>query len=324
MRGDAMTMRAAPGLPRDASLLFDGDHLQLVHLPGDAPLTLLTFDIMHARANGRNAFARRLCERNGFTLLGVVPKHPCWYPGHEIERIADLCRTLARGGTVAYGASMGGYGALRWGRFLGADHVLACSPQISIDPRDTGAEDRRHARFFDPALHGNMRVRPEHLPERAALVYDPRFRLDRFQAGLIADAPQLGMIPLPHMAHGTASCLAGSVPARAAFELLMQGQIAQLRQGLLARRKATPTYRLELASTALRQRRPGLAKALAAPVETVNPSGYHMLMARQRLALQDPAGAERHYRAVLAHKPDHAIARLRLARLGVPDGRAAA
>ena len=314
-------LRQAPPQPR---LLFDGDHLQLLYLPGAAPLTLLTFDIMHARANGRSAFARRLCERNGFTLLGVVPKHPCWYPRLDIARIADQCRTLARGGTIAYGASMGGYGALRWGRFLGADHVLACSPQITIDPRETGDHDRRYVRFFDPALHRDMRVRPEHLPERAALLYDPRFRFDRFQAGLIAGAPGLGMIALPHTAHGTAACLAGSLPARAAFDLLVQAETEALRRLLLARRKTVPTYRLELAATALRRNRPALAEALAAPTRRANPIGYHLLMARQRLALHDPAGAEEHYRTVLALKPEHAIARLRLDKLRAVRDRSAA
>lgn len=302
------------GLPAPVTL-FDGDHLQLVHMPGTAPLTLLTFDIMHARANGRNAFAKKLCARNGFTLLGIVPKHPCWYPEAEIAQIAQICRSLRRGSTIAYGASMGGYGALRWGRHLGADHALACSPQATIDPAVTGDRDRRYHAYFQPVLHADMAVRDQHMPPGSVALYDPHFRPDRFQAGLLADMPNLSLIALPHMAHGTASCLAGSTNARAVFDHLMAAETQALRRRALRQRKGSDTYRLELAATALRHNRPDLAQRLARMAQDGNPIGYHMLMARRDMALAQPMGARAHYERVLDLQPTHRIAGMRLAQL---------
>ena len=302
-------------MPAHNPVLFDGRHLQLIHHPGPAPLTLLTFDIMHARANGRNAFARKLCDRNGFNLLGIVPKHPCWYPAAEMAQIAQLCRSRARGSTIAYGASMGGYGALRWGKALGADHILACSPQMTIDPAVTGDRDKRYGAYFSADLHRDMQVWPGHLLPGSVVLYDPHFGPDRFHAGLLAAMPGLTAIPLPHMAHGTAACVSGSVNALAIFQHLMAGEMAALRRRVLARRKFSDSYRLELAATALRHRRPTWAERIAAPVQATNPAGFHMLMARRCSLDGDWHAAAGHYDQVLAAKPGHKIAQMRLAQV---------
>lgn len=316
-----MTLSLVPPLvaaaPRDPEpqVVFDGRHLQLIHQPSVAPMTLLTFDIMHARANGRNAYARRLCTRNGLGLLGVVPKYPCWYPEDEIRAIAETCRRLARGRVVAYGASMGGYAALRWGKLLGAHHVLACSPQATIDPAQTGDEDRRYSRFFDPDLHTDMTVRAEHVAGQAAVLFDPRFRQDRFQAGLLARLPNVTPIHLPFVAHGTAGCMTGSANALSAFQHLVAGDFPALRRQLLARRKLGGKYRLELAGAAIRLGRLELAARLLAPVRDTDPVGFHMVMAQQALAQGDLAATEGHYRAVLSLRPGHRIAEMRLGQL---------
>ncbi|MTH33292.1 hypothetical protein GL279_01625 [Paracoccus limosus] len=316
-------MPAAPSRPEPPQVLFDGEHLQLLYQPGPGPLTVLSFDIMHARANGRNAFARKLCLRNGLPLLGVVPKYPCWYPATEIVRIAEICRRLGRGPVIAYGASMGGYGALRWGKFLGAHHVLACSPQATIDPGQTGPGDRRYGRYFQPAQHAVMAVRAEHVAGQAAVLYDPRFGPDRVQAGLLADLDGVSLLPLPFVAHGTAACLSGSANALAAFQHLIAGDFAALRRQLLARRKLGGRYHLELATAAIRHGRHALAQRLAAPVLATDPLGYHMVMARRAMAVGEPAAAAGHYRSALAAKPGHRIAEMHLAKLVAEAGEVA-
>ncbi|MFT4014036.1 MAG: hypothetical protein QM682_11655 [Paracoccus sp. (in: a-proteobacteria)] len=311
--------RDARVVPSTPELLFDGAHLQLIHLPGLAPMTVISFDIMHARANGRNAFARKLCQSNGLTLLGIVPKYPCWYPEAEMQQIAALCRDLIRGTAIAYGASMGGYGALRWGRLLGAERALACSPQFTIDPAVTGTEDRRYGAHFSARHHAGMQVRNEHVPPGSMALFDPHFRPDRFQARLARGLSHLQALPLPHMAHGTAGCLRGSVPAMAAFDCLLNGDPGALHRLCLRRRRQTDTYFLELAATALRRHRPDLAKTLATRASQANPAGYHMLMARIATQAGDPGQAEAEYLRVLACKPGHRIAEMRLEQIRARD-----
>lgn len=159
-----------------AEIIFDGEHVQLIHYKRDSQFSLLTFDIMHAKANGRSAFAGKLSEKLGLNLIGVVPKYPCWYPGEDMKQIAGMCRALMTGETIAYGASMGGYGALRWGKEFGASHALACSPQISIDPAYTGSADRRYSKFFQPDRHLDMQVEARHMPESTLVLYDSSVR----------------------------------------------------------------------------------------------------------------------------------------------------
>lgn len=294
-------------------VLFDGQHLQLLHVARGGSLRLLTFDIMHARANGRNAFAKSLCERLGYDLLAIVPKHPCWYPAAEMQRIVPICLALGGPLTVAYGASMGGYGALRWGRALGADHALACSPQDSIDPTVTGAHDQRYARHFRADLHRGMEVDAENLPANSIVLHDPHFRQDRFHADRLK-AAGAKLLALPHMGHRTVETVAGSAHAERVFQDLLAGDLSSLRRRLLARRKENQSYRLHLASHAIQRGRHATAERVVSTV--TDPWSYHRLMARLAAARQDAATEALHYQQALAAKPGCKLTRLRLERLG--------
>lgn len=296
-------------------MLFDGAHLQLIHQPGPNGPTLITFDIMHARANGQNAFARKLALRLGLNLLAFVPHHPCWYPASEMARAAAICRAHVTGAAIAYGASMGGYGALRWGKAAGASHVLACSPQISIDPAMTEPRDRRYHRHFDAALHRDMRCLADHLPGTAAVLYDPLFAPDAFQAGLAKGMAGLHLMPLPHMGHATAECVAGSENAGMVFADLLAGRMGALQTRLLGQRKLRPVWRIRLALAAIDRGRAEVARRLIDTAIAEDPLASTMALARLETRLGRTERAVAHYDAALALRPGHKIAQMHRARL---------
>jgi hypothetical protein len=238
-------------LARRPDCLFDGKDVQLLHFPGNgqADYRLVSFDIMHARANGRDAFASRFSIKNGVELFGIVPKYPCWYP---LEEMAQVCAQIAaQPGPpgLAYGSSMGGYGALRYGRLAGCAAVLAFSPQAHIAPGVTGRSDPRYARFHDPVAHAQMTVLPAHLPARTVVVHDPRSAHDAFQVGLLPPA-QITSIAVPHLGHRSVSTIASSAAAHAAFAATLAGDVAAIETLIRQRKKTAASYLAGLAQAA--------------------------------------------------------------------------
>lgn len=295
-------------------ILFDGQHVQVLHFPRGSRITLLTFDIMHARANRRNAFAKALCEKLDISLVAMVPHHPCWYPAAEMRAIAPICQGILanRGNVIAYGASMGGYGALRWGKALGATHALACSPQYSIDPDDIGPQDKRFARHFDKDLHEDMTLRAEHMPPTSVVVYDPRFRPDALNAAMLRNLGAGTYLPAHHMGHGTAKCISGSANALAIFEGLLASDMAAIRCRITKRRRSDPRYFYNLAGAALNAGKTDLSATIAGLARAADPAGFHMHMARHWATLAQPQNAASHYEEVLKIRPRHPQAILKL------------
>ncbi len=79
---------------------------------------------------------------------------------------------------ILYGHSQGSYAALRYRRLLDTDVAIAFCPQISIDP-GTVPFDGRFTRHFEPSLHQDMDMAPEHAAGRAHVFHDPIHAVDR-------------------------------------------------------------------------------------------------------------------------------------------------
>ncbi|KIT14224.1 hypothetical protein [Jannaschia aquimarina] len=112
------------------------------HIVPDAAGTVVTFGGMQSGMGiPRREFAGTLRDR-GRNLLFVKDFAQCWYQkglaGLTTSRastalfLAKQLSTLPRPWTFV-GLSAGGYAAIHFGRALGADHVVAFSPQTSVD-----------------------------------------------------------------------------------------------------------------------------------------------------------------------------------------------
>lgn len=207
-------------------ILFEGEEMQLLHLPGQSEFSLVTFDIMHAQANGRSGFAMKLALRRDLDPYAIVPRRPNWYPEAEARICASLVRASKDRPSLGYGASMGGYGVLKYGASLGLDAALAMSPQSTIDPAEIGDSDPRYHRYFDPKVHDDMRVRAGDPPPIAYAVCDPHFAYDLAQRDLLGE----GVIPidLPHMGHHTSRAMTPSGNASARLQEALEGRTQDL------------------------------------------------------------------------------------------------
>lgn len=92
----------------------------------------------------RPGFGEAFFDANGIDAIHVVPRNNDWYQYPEIDEACRRVRELTASypHVVAYGQSMGAYGAIRLGGRVGAEAALAISPQFSIDPAVAPFEPR--------------------------------------------------------------------------------------------------------------------------------------------------------------------------------------
>jgi hypothetical protein len=101
---------------------------------------------------------------------------------------------------------MGGYAAVRFADAVGADGVLALSPQWSINPsrarwENRWPDDSPRIRWIE-AIDGSVQCQAKPI-----LIYDPHLPLDgRHAANIAAETPSV-LVPVPYSGHPSAPCL---------------------------------------------------------------------------------------------------------------------
>lgn len=133
--------------------------------------------------------------------MHVIPRANDWYQHPEMPAAARLVSEIAAGyqRVVAYGSSMGGYAAIRFGRAVGASLALALSPQFSIDPAVVPFETRwaGDSKRLDFALE--RRWEPAFV-ERSYIIFDP-YTPDRRHVELFAGRSEIVAIEIPDGGH---------------------------------------------------------------------------------------------------------------------------
>lgn len=296
-------------------VLFDGQDMQLLHVAGASDYALVTFDIMHARANGRLAFALKLALKHDLAFFGIVPRRPHWYPAAEALRCAEIVAKAKDRPALGYGASMGGYGILKYGAACDLDTALAMSPQATIDPRVTVDHDPRYGRYYDRDAHGDMQVQTTDLAPRSYAVCDPHFRPDAFQRDLLGAAVQT--VDVPYMGHHSSKAMIPSANALARFSDALDGNTVALAEGLVAASTSSLQFALGRSAHDLAK---GDAEAAyhrltAAPATFGTDQALATLRARACLATGRPSEAIADMQAQVDRVPDQVIYRRLLAEL---------
>jgi hypothetical protein len=106
---------------------------------------VVTFDsYAHDLRPDRPGFGEHFLAGHRIDAVHVIPRANDWYQHPEMPAAARLVSEIAADyqRVVAYGSSMGGYAAIRFGCAVGASLALALSPQFSIDPAVVPFETR--------------------------------------------------------------------------------------------------------------------------------------------------------------------------------------
>ena len=172
--------------------------------PDRCVVTFSPWEDYHSRE--RPGFGEGFFKREKLDAIHIIPNGNHWYQYPEFK---DLCARVAALTTtykhvVAYGSSMGGYAAARYGQWVGANVALALSPQYTVNP---------WRRPFDRRWIGaSRRIKFLHEGERAAapraiVVFDSRDK-DAKHANLFRELTDVVAVELPNSGHPCTGLLA--------------------------------------------------------------------------------------------------------------------
>jgi tetratricopeptide (TPR) repeat protein len=197
-----------PGQMVAAEELFRSDDLLVRRVGGfGGDVCYVTFDsYTDNRTLDRPGFGEDYFRGRGIDAIHVLSRENRWYQHPELADAlaAVAAATSARQRVIAYGSSMGGYAALRYGSACGADVGLALSPQYSVDPT-VAPFDRRWA---DDVARISFRD-DDHLPPLAEqyIFFDPADAHDRQHFEMFAVRSPAQGVPVPHGGHPVGSYL---------------------------------------------------------------------------------------------------------------------
>ena len=174
-------------------ILFDCEDFQVIQRTGRSDFLLITFSSLGmfignaSVADGQTFWGRSIAEAFDYTAIGFVAKKRNWFCSPYVDGACAAVASLAAkfNKVVAYGSSMGGYAALRFGRQAGATAAVSFAPQYSIDPESVGSFDNRYSFAFDFKLHRGMEIQGEHVPPFSTIFVDPFVTQDWGHAQLI-------------------------------------------------------------------------------------------------------------------------------------------
>lgn len=172
--------------------IFESENLKVVKVAGSrTDIAFVTFEPMRPLEHllpERPGFGEPFFAKRGITAYHFLPAGNDWYHYPETAEALAVVRAdiPADVRVVNYGASMGGYAALRFSEPLMAETVFALAPQASVDPARVPWEKRWRPRT--PALLWDRQA-----PRSAArhyAIYDP-FSQDRRHIELLRQEARL-------------------------------------------------------------------------------------------------------------------------------------
>lgn len=99
---------------------------------------VVTFDsYTDHRTLDRPGFGEAFLETHQIDAIHFIQKNNKWYLYSDLSAACALVKELTKryDKVIAYGQSMGGYAAIRFGREIGASLAVAISPQFSVNPK---------------------------------------------------------------------------------------------------------------------------------------------------------------------------------------------
>ena len=170
---------------------------------------VITFDsYSDNRGLDRLGFGEDFFRHRAVDAIHFISRENDWYQYAETPTAAAAVAELVKGyeRVVAYGSSMGGYGAIRFGGMAGASVALAISPQFSIDPRTARFERRwkYDSGRIDFSLERTLKAP---FVETSYIVYDP-LDADRRHAELFRRGTRVIDVRLPNVGHPATGAIA--------------------------------------------------------------------------------------------------------------------
>lgn len=192
------------------TVVFSNDRLQIRRSGEHSRRALVVaFDsYTDDRRLDRMAFGELFSEKHGIDMIFVLSRDNDWYQYEELPealaKVADIASGYER--VIAYGSSMGGYAAIRFGKWAGAREAVALSPQYSVNPAVCPWEIRW---ALDAArIEFLIEPRRDGIVDHATIFFDPA-DVDAKHVALYEALCRVRPIPLRNAGHPCGGFLAG-------------------------------------------------------------------------------------------------------------------
>ncbi|HWI85377.1 MAG TPA: alpha/beta fold hydrolase [Sphingomonas sp.] len=310
-------MNIQPGLLVAADELFRSDDLLVRRVGGLASaICYVTFDsYTDNRTLDRPGFGEEYFRGRGIDAIHVLSRDNHWYQYPELPEALAVIAAVTQGYSkvIAYGSSMGGFAALRYGAACGATVGVALSPQFSVDPAVVPF-DRRWA---DDVARIAFRKYDQPPLATQYIVYDPRDPYDGPHFQLFAERSPTCGVPVPHGGHPVGGYLVETDMLRRLLERVERGTFDHeaFARELRRRRRRSGHYFFVLAQRvpAFRRRQKVALAALAVETQSDNPLYHSQLAAALDAVGEHEAAYSVHLRAIeMADKSLHALHNLLL------------
>ena len=206
-------------------------------------------------------FGLRVFEKRNIATVYVREKTSIWFQSRETLQIAERIRDYLGQETqiVAYGASMGAYGAILMSGILKPTKVLAIAPQYSID-RDVVPFETRWKRAIGRIGNFIYRLEDHIAPDTKFYVFYDPLSLDRKQVELFPHTENWIRVKLPFASHQVLQYLLDSKLLNLLLDGLFEDgpDIARISKEARNLRRTNKIYWLTLAQATV-DRRPDLA-----------------------------------------------------------------
>jgi hypothetical protein len=239
-----------PGGPVKTVDLFRTQNLVVRDATGfSSEACFVTFEAYSEAATlDRPGFGEHFFRKRRIDAVHFISRDNDWYQLAELPEACRLVLELARRyrRVVAYGSSMGGYAAVRFGGWVGAHTAFALSPQFSIDPKRTPFETRwRHEARRVRFIHeDDVRAAPT-----AVVIYDPLITADARHVELFRRLTNVVDVRLPCSGHPSTGYLANLGLLSRSLAALARGSFnaSKLQQVARRRRKESAEFFVNLA-----------------------------------------------------------------------------
>lgn len=191
--------------PAKFECVYQDAHLQAFLLGSESDSLLVTFNPAQLAAETARLWGASTIKQLGWAGLGFVAHRANFFPPDSIEAALERAGDPQRGfsNVVTLGWSMGGYGALKYAKRLGAALAVALSPQ---NPNVRAAVPDTRESLTPDAWRGRD-VTWRDLPQRTVILYDPLNALDHRTVDLIVQGGVPGCAVVPTWCSGHKSAL---------------------------------------------------------------------------------------------------------------------
>jgi hypothetical protein len=189
----------SPTSGREPAVVYQDDDMEVIFRPSASPVLLATFNPAGFQADGTRFWGARQLSEFDYGALGFMSRRVNWFPAASMRAAAIATRSLRdRFASIAsLGFSLGAYGALKYGRLLGARVSIAFSPHSpTLRAAEPGTFESEA-----PELYAGLDVARDDLAPRAFLLVDPLQPLDRASARMLLDL-DAGCVLIPTYASG--------------------------------------------------------------------------------------------------------------------------